>query len=220
MPELIVKRLTVGLLEENCYLLGCLQTKQAILIDPGDSARAILAEVEKDELTLVAILNTHAHFDHVMAVNAIVDATGVPFYLHPKDVPTLERCVDHVYSWLGVRIDPVYTPDHFLEEGQILAFGSICLEVRFVPGHSPGHVAFIEHDRQLALVGDTLFQQSIGRYDLPGANGPELVASIRAQLLTLKDEFAVLPGHGDETRIGIEKLSNPYVGQNAYLPIG
>ncbi len=219
MQDLIVKRLTVGLLEENCYLLGCPQTQQAVLIDPGDSARAILAELEQDDLTLAAILNTHAHFDHVMAVNPIVDATGAPFFLHPLDMPTLESCGEHIYAWLGVRIDPVYHPDHWLEAGQTLAFGSINLEVRHVPGHAPGHVTFIEHARKLALVGDTLFQQSIGRYDLPGADGAVLVAAIREQLLTLADDYAVLPGHGDETTIGAERMSNPYVGQNAYLPI-
>ncbi len=219
MQDLIVKRLTVGILEENCYLLGCPESRQAVLIDPGDSASAILAEVDKDDLTLVAILNTHAHFDHVMAVNQIVDATGVPFYLHPKDMPTLESCGQHVFAWLGVRIPPIHHPDAWLEAGQLLTFGSMNLEVRFVPGHAPGHVAFIEHARKLALVGDTLFQQSIGRYDLPNADGAVLVRSIQEQLLVLEDDYAVLPGHGDETTIGRERLSNPYVGQNAYLPV-
>ncbi len=219
MEDLIVKRLTVGLLEENCYLLGCRRTQQAVLIDPGDAAQSILAELEKDELTLQAILNTHAHFDHVMAVNDIIEATGVPFYLHPLDLPTLEYSVQHAYSWLGVRIDSIRAPDHELAAGQILTFGCLSLEVRFVPGHAPGHVAFIDHEHRLALVGDTLFQQSIGRYDLHGADGPTLLHSIQTQLLTLDDEYAVLPGHGDETSIGAEKQTNPYVGQNAYLPI-
>lgn len=212
---MLVKQITVGLLEENCYVLGCPETKQAIIIDPGDSAHHILKEIEEDDLTPSAIVNTHAHFDHVLAVNAIQAATGIPFYLHELDLPTLEACPDHVASWLGTRIDPVSMPDHFLEAGQVLHFGTIALEVRFVPGHAPGHVVFVAHEHKMVLAGDTLFRQSIGRFDLPGADGPLLLHSIRQELLTLDDEFTIYPGHGPSTNIGFERVHNPYVGQNA-----
>lgn len=212
---MLVKQMTVGLLEENCYVLGCTETKQAIIIDPGDSAQHILKEIEKDELIPTAIVNTHAHFDHVLAVNAIVEATGIPFYLHELDMPTLEACPEHIASWLGTHIEPICQPDYFLEAGQVLHFGTIALEVRFVPGHAPGHVVFVAHEDNMVLAGDTLFRQSIGRFDLPGADGPLLLQSIRQELLSLDDEYTIYPGHGPETTIGFERIHNPYVGQNA-----
>lgn len=216
---LIIKKITVGLLEENCYLLGCEETRAAILIDPGDSARSILQQVEEDGLELQAIVNTHAHFDHVLAVNDIVDATGVPFWLHELDLPTLQAVPAHVEAWLGARVPPVRHPDHYLKEGRTLEFGTMRLQVRFVPGHAPGHVAFVEEERRLAIVGDTLFHRGIGRFDLPGADGPTLLASITDQLLTLEDDFVVLPGHGPETTIGEERVQNPYVGEHATFVI-
>lgn len=216
---MIVTQLTVGIQEVNCYLLGCEETRQAVVIDPGDAARSILETLEKENLVLQAIINTHAHFDHVLAVNDIVDATGVPFWLHELELPTLARCPDHLEAWLGVRMAPVYQPDRFLEAGQVLEFSTIRLEVRFVPGHAPGHVAFIEHGEGMAFVGDTLFQNSIGRFDLPGADGALLVRSIREELLTLDDDVVVLPGHGAATTIGHEREYNPFVGHHASMYI-
>ncbi len=212
---MLVKQLTVGLLEENCYLLGCPETGQAVIIDPGDSAQQILREVAKEDLTPKAILNTHAHFDHVLAVNDIVEDTGIPFYLHELDLPTLEACPNHIASWLGIHMEPVCLPDHYLEAGQVLCFGTIALEVRFVPGHAPGHVVFVAHDQRMVFAGDTLFKQSIGRFDLPGADGSLLVRSIREELLSLGDEYAIYPGHGQQTTIEFERVHNPYVGRNA-----
>ena len=212
---MLVTQLTVGLLEENCYVLGCPETRQAVIVDPGDAAHRILQEMEKENLTAAAIINTHAHFDHILAVNDIVEATGVPFYLHELDLPTLAACPNHIASWLGTRIEPVGLPDHYLEAGQVLRFGTIALEVRFVPGHAPGHVVFVAHDHKMVFAGDTLFRQSIGRFDLPGADGPLLLRSIRQELLTLDDEYAIYPGHGPATTIGFERIHNPYVGENA-----
>ncbi len=212
---MLIKQLTVGLLEENCYLVGCLETKQAVIIDPGESAHQILREVEKEDLTPTAIVNTHAHFDHVLAVNDIVEATGIPFYLHELELPTLEACPDHIASWLGIHMEPVRLPDYYLVAGQVLCFGTISLEVRFVPGHAPGHVVFVAHDQEIVFAGDTLFRQSIGRFDLPGADGALLVQSIRQELFSLGDEYAIYPGHGPETTIEFERIHNPYVGKNA-----
>lgn len=212
---MIVKCLTVGLLEENCYVLGCEESRQAVIIDPGDSARRILKTIADAQLTPQAILNTHAHFDHVLAVDDIAEATGIPFCLHARDLPTLDGCPAHVASWLGARIPPIRRPDRFLRAGEVLRFGTIALEVRFAPGHAPGHVVFIEHERKAAFVGDTLFRHSIGRYDLPGADGPRLLASITETLLSLSDDFAIYPGHGESTTIGHERECNPFVGRAA-----
>jgi hydroxyacylglutathione hydrolase len=212
---MIVKGLTVGLLQENCYILGCEKTRRGVIIDPGDSARAILKVVAQQGLTVEQILLTHAHFDHVMAVEAIQQATGAPFFLHPADLPILHDVPARVSLWLDTEIDPLPDPDGFLEAGQVIQFGEEQLEVRFTPGHAPGHVVFVHHAGRQVFGGDTLFQGSIGRYDVPFADGPTLFHSIRTQLFTLPDEYVVYPGHGPATTIGDERRDNPFVGEHA-----
>lgn len=210
---MLVSGLTVGLLEENCYILGCEESSRGVVIDPGDSARAIEREIDAMGLTIEKIINTHAHFDHVMAVNALLAATDASFHLHRAELPVLESAPDRVRDWLGANIDPIHKPDHFLEHGQRIAFGEESLEVRFTPGHAPGHVIFIDHDSRQVFAGDTLFRGSIGRYDLPLADGPTLLRSIHEQILTLPDDYVVYPGHGEPTTIGAERESNPFVGR-------
>lgn len=212
---MIVKGLTVGLFQENCYILGCEETLEGVLIDPGDSARAILQVVQQEGLTITKIINTHAHLDHVMAVDPIRAATGARFYLHQADLPILHDVPNRARLWLDTEIDPIDDPDEFLEHGQILTFGKEEVEVRYTPGHAPGHVVFIHHKERLVFGGDTLFDGSVGRYDLPGADGPTLFRSIREQLFTLPDDYTVLPGHGGATTIGNERVYNPFVGQDA-----
>lgn len=212
---MIVKGLTVGLLQENCYVLGCEKTQKGVIIDPGDNARGILRVVQQEGLTVEKIINTHAHFDHVLAVNAIKAATKAPFCLHPADLPILRDVPDRVRLWLDSEVDAVVDPDEFLEHGQEIRFGDVVLEVRFTPGHAPGHVVFIEHASRQIFGGDTLFQGSIGRFDLPLADGPTLLRSIREQLFTLDDDYVVYPGHGPATTIGEERESNPFVGVEA-----
>jgi glyoxylase-like metal-dependent hydrolase (beta-lactamase superfamily II) len=212
---MIVKGLTVGLLQENCYVLGCEKTLKGVIIDPGDNARGILRVVQQEGLTIERIINTHAHFDHVMAVNAIRTATKASFCLHPADLPILHDVPERVRLWLDSEVDPIADPDEFLAHGQAIRFGEEVLEVRFTPGHAPGHVVFIDHKGQQVFGGDTLFQGSIGRFDLPLADGPTLLKSIREQLFTLPDDYVVYPGHGPATSIGEERESNPFVGVDA-----
>ncbi|MFZ4664128.1 MAG: MBL fold metallo-hydrolase [Caldilineaceae bacterium] len=212
---MIVKGLTVGLLQENCYVLGCEKTLKGVIIDPGDNARGILRVVQQEGLTIERIINTHAHFDHVMAVNAIRTATKASFCLHPADLPILHDVPERVRLWLDSEVDPIADPDEFLAHGQEIRFGEEVLEVRFTPGHAPGHVVFIDHKGQQVFGGDTLFQGSIGRFDLPLADGPTLLKSIREQLFTLPDDYVVYPGHGPATSIGEERESNPFVGVDA-----
>lgn len=211
----IVRGITVGLLQENCYILGCEATRQCAVIDPGDNARAILKLVRQHDLTVIAILNTHAHLDHVMAVDPLRAATQAPFYLHRADLPTLRDVPNRARLWLDTELDPIGDPDEFLEHGQILSIGQEELEVRFTPGHAPGHVVFVHHAGRQVFGGDTLFQGSIGRYDLPGADGPTLLRSIHEQLFSLPDDYVVYPGHGEATTIGEERVSNPFVGRYA-----
>lgn len=212
---MLVKGLTVGLLQENCYILGCEATHQGVVVDPGDNGRAILKVIQQVGLTITAIINTHAHMDHVMAVDTLRDATGAPFYLHRADLPVLRDVPERARLWLDSEVDPIRDPDGYLEHGQIIQFGREQLEVRFTPGHAPGHVVFVHHAGRQVFAGDTLFQGSIGRYDLPGADGPTLFRSIREQLFTLPDDYVVYPGHGPATTIGTERLTNPFVGQLA-----
>lgn len=212
---MIVKGLTVGLFQENCYILGCEETLQGVIIDPGDNARAILKLVQQHELTITKIINTHAHLDHVMAVDPIRAQTGARFYLHPADLPILHDVPNRARLWLDTEIDPIDDPDEYLEHGQIISFGNEQVEVRFTPGHAPGHVVFVHHNEHMVFAGDTLFQGSVGRFDLPLSDGPTLFRSIREQLLTLPDDYTVLPGHGGATTIGDERVHNPFVGQTA-----
>jgi hydroxyacylglutathione hydrolase len=212
---MIVKGLTVGLLQENCYIFGCSRTRRAVIIDPGDNARAILRVVDQQALKIDRIINTHAHFDHVMAVGAIKAATGAPFYLHELDLPVLHELPDRVRLWLDMEVDPLDDPDGYLTHGDQIAVGDETLEVRFTPGHAPGHVVFVHHAGRQVFAGDTLFRDSIGRFDLPGADGPTLLQSIRTQLLTLPDDYTVYSGHGPATTIGYEREHNPFVGVRA-----
>ena len=210
---MIVKGLTVGLLQENCYILGCETTRRGVVIDPGDNARAILKLITQQGLTVEKILLTHAHFDHVMALEPVKKATGAPFFMHPADLPILRDVPARVQLWLDSEVDPLPDPDGYLEHGQRLQFGEQELEVRFTPGHAPGHVIFIHHASRQVFGGDTLFQGSIGRYDVPLADGPTLFRSIREQMFSLPDDYTVYPGHGPATTIGDERKYNPFVGE-------
>ena len=212
---MILKGITVGLLQENCYILGCEETLEGVIIDPGDNARAILQLAQEANLTITKIINTHAHMDHVMAVDAIRAATGADFYLHQADLPVLHAVPEHAKLWLDSEIAPVGDPDKYLEGGQIVSFGHEEVEVRFTPGHAPGHVIFVHHASQQVFGGDTLFRDSIGRFDLPGADGPTLLRSIREEIFSLPDTYVVYPGHGEATTVGRERISNPYVGEKA-----
>lgn len=204
------KGLTVGLLQENCYIIGCAKTRRGVVIDPGDNAPAILKLVREMGLSVEKIINTHAHFDHVLAVNDVKKATGATFHLHQADLPVLKHVPESVQLWLDYTVDPVDEPDGYFEHGDEIAIGDVTLEVRFAPGHSPGHVVFVDHASKQVFAGDTLFQGSIGRFDLPGADGPTLLRSIQEQLFSLSDEYVVYPGHGGATNIGVERAHNPF----------
>jgi len=211
----VVRGVTVGLLQENCYIFGCARTGRGVVIDPGDNARAILRLASQAGVQIEKIINTHAHFDHVMAVPAIRSATGATFHLHQADLPILHDLPARVRLWLDMEVDPIDEPDAFLEHGQIIQIGDEQLEVRYTPGHSPGHVVFVHHAGRQVFGGDTLFQGSVGRHDLPGADGPTLFRSIREQLFSLPDDYVVYPGHGSATEIGYERQYNPFVGAQA-----
>ncbi len=208
MPRLEVLSLPNGAFQENCFVVADTETGDAALVDPGEEADRFLRTVEARGLTLRAIWLTHAHVDHVLGVRQVVEATGVPVYLHPDD----RRLYDGAAAqgaWFGLQVEPLPPPEHQLAHGDRVRIGGLEFEVRHVPGHSPGSVAFVGHG--IALVGDAVFAGSVGRVDLPGGDGPTLLKSIREHLLTLPDETVVYSGHGPETTIGRERVSNPFL---------
>ncbi len=208
MPTARVLTLTNGAFQENCFILADAEAGAAVLVDPGEEAEVFLRRLEREELTLHAVWLTHAHIDHVLGVGRIVEATGVPVHLHPDD----RRMYDGVTAqgeWFGLRVDPLPAPTCDLAHGGRVAVGGLDFEVRHVPGHSPGSVAFVGHG--IAIVGDALFAGSVGRVDLPGGDGATLLRSIRDQLLTLPDDTVVYSGHGPETTIGRERRSNLFL---------
>ena len=208
---MILETIVVGALQVNCYILGCERTRQAVVIDPGDESAMIQAALRKHDLILARIIVTHTHFDHVLAARSLQEATGAPFCLHPAERPLLEMMRRMTLAWMA--FDPVETPriDGELTPGEPVIFGAEALEVRLTPGHSPGSVTFVHHASRRSFTGDALYAGSIGRTDLPGGDLDILLSSIRAEILTLPDDYAVLPGHGPASTIGAERRGNPFL---------
>ncbi len=201
--------ISVGLIQTNCYVVGCEETKAGAIIDPGGHPERILAEVRRHRLAIRYVLNTHAHFDHTDANRAIVAATGAPLALHAADRPLLEAAGGA--SLFGLQADPGPPPDLELHDGDELEVGRLRLQVLHTPGHTPGHVCFYEAKEGVLFGGDLLFHRGVGRTDLPGGSWPQLLDSIRRVLFALPDETVVYAGHGPATTIGEEKRFNPWL---------
>jgi hydroxyacylglutathione hydrolase len=197
---LIIVALPVGLIQTNCYVVGCEETKEGAIIDPGGHPERILAEVERQGLTVKYVLNTHGHFDHTDANSALVKATGAPLALHPQDQPLLATAGGA--ALFGLQADPSPPPDLELRDGDELVIGSLNLKVLHTPGHTPGHVCFYEADEGVLFDGDVLFYRGIGRTDLPGGSWTQLMDSIQRVLFALPDDTQVYSGHGPATTIG------------------
>ena len=200
----------VGALGVNCFVLGCKETRQGIVVDPGDEVERILAVVERQKLSLVAIINTHGHFDHVGGNLQLAQATKAPLYIHQADAPMLSR-VAQVSAMYGLPGENSPDADHFLEDRMVIPFGNHSLQVIHTPGHTPGGCCLYFEQQQKLISGDTLFADGVGRTDLPGGSHPQLVESITTRLFCLPDTVQVYPGHGPATTIGHEKRHNPYL---------
>lgn len=202
-----IEQLTVGPLAENCYLVIDESTNHAVLIDPGDEPDRIVDAVRRSGATLDAIWLTHAHFDHVGGIAGVVREYPVPVHMHPLDAPVLALAVDSGLRY-GIRLEAPPPADLELDEGDRLTIGSLELRVMHVPGHAPGHVAFVGGG--VVVGGDCLFAGSVGRTDIEFGDRETLDASL-LRLVALGDEMTVLPGHGPHTTIGRERRSNPFL---------
>jgi glyoxylase-like metal-dependent hydrolase (beta-lactamase superfamily II) len=205
-PEVVA--IPNGQFAENCYLVADPAAREAVIIDPGEESGRFLAELERRGWTLRAIWLTHAHIDHIMGVGAVHEATGAPIYLHRLDRP-LYDALPQYGSWVGMQLDRPPAPHAELTASQHLRIGDYRFEVRFTPGHSPGSVSFVGYG--LIFGGDVLFNGSVGRTDLPGGDAATLLATIQNEFLSLPDSTVVHSGHGLDTTIGVERLTNPFL---------
>lgn len=195
----------------NCYVLFKRGSSQCWIIDASFEPQPMIDAVRQLGLTPVKIILTHAHLDHIAGLQQVHDQwPETPIYIHAKERDFLTDTTLNLSAMAGI---PVVAPEatDTLTHGQVIDLDGLSFEVRHTPGHSPGGISLIHHDSQTAIVGDTLFAGSIGRYDFPTSNAGDLFRSIKDQLLSLPDGYSVHPGHGPETTIGDERSENPYL---------
>jgi glyoxylase-like metal-dependent hydrolase (beta-lactamase superfamily II) len=202
--------LPVGMLQCNCSIFGDEQSREALVVDPGDDVARVLAVVNRHGLTVKAIVITHAHIDHIGGAQKLKQATGAPVYMNPDD-EELQEMMDVQAGWLGVRPPEQVEIDATAKDGDKLVVGTTEFHVLHTPGHTQGSISLWIPSEGKLVAGDTLFRDSIGRTDLPGGDGRQILQSIREKLLTLPDETLVIPGHGDNTTIGREKQFNYFL---------
>jgi hydroxyacylglutathione hydrolase len=207
---MILESFPVGPLRCNCTILGDEATHEAIVVDPGDNIPEILSRLQKHGLTLRQIIVTHAHIDHVGGAALLKKMSGAPVFLNQKDLSLL-GAMEMQAGWLGVPTPETAPPDASADDGSTVGLAALPAEVIHTPGHTPGSICLLFPGQNLLLAGDTLFAGSIGRTDLPGGDGRQILRSLRDRLLVLPDTTRVLPGHGPETTIGEERQSNPFL---------
>jgi glyoxylase-like metal-dependent hydrolase (beta-lactamase superfamily II) len=207
---MIIETFPVGPLACNCTILGDEQTREAIVIDPGDDVSRIHRRLTELGLRLKQIIVTHAHIDHVGGALALKKITGAPIYLNENDL-TLLKTMPMQAAWLGMQPPEVAPPDAGLAEGQFVGLEHYPAQVLYTPGHTQGSICLHFAPLRLLIAGDTLFAGSIGRTDLPGGDFEQIMESLHSRILALPDETRVLPGHGQETTIGQERQTNPFL---------
>jgi glyoxylase-like metal-dependent hydrolase (beta-lactamase superfamily II) len=202
--------LPVGMLQCNCSIFGDEQTREAIVIDPGDNIDGILEILVRHGLKVKAIVITHAHIDHIGGAAKLKAVTGAPVHMNSSDQDLYDH-LDVQASWLQMKTPERTSIDTEARDGDSLQLGSSVFHVLHTPGHTQGSISLWIPAENKVIAGDTLFRDSIGRTDLPGGDGRQILRSIRDQLLTLPEDAVVVPGHGATTTIGREKERNPFL---------
>ena len=202
--------------QQNCSVIKCLATGKAAIVDPGGDVDKILAAVEQMEATVEKVILTHGHMDHCAASDVLRQQLSIPIEGPEKGDAFW---IDKLPEWCKMsgfpHADP-FTPDRWLEEGDIVTVGEQELQVFHCPGHTPGHIIFVYQEQKVAWVGDVLFQGSIGRTDFPMGDHDQLISSIRDKLFPLGDDITFIPGHGPTSTFGAERQTNPFVADNRY----
>ena len=204
---------TFGPFQENTYILFD-ETKKGVIIDPGCSSslerKGLLDTIADEGIELVHLLNTHCHLDHIAGNYIINEKFNLPLTMHKPDIPTLYMAPKSAELY-GIPLTPSPEPEVFIDEGDSIKFGNSELKVLFTPGHAPGHVVFYNEEQNFLIAGDTVFQRSIGRTDLPGGDHDTLIQSIKDKILTLPDNTIIYSGHGPSTTVVEERMENPYL---------
>ena len=202
---------------QNCTVLYCEETKEAAVVDPGGEVDRIIDAATEESLKIVKVLVTHAHIDHVGGVGELAERLEVPIEGPHEDDKFWIEAMDQQKTMFGLINARGFQPNRWLRNGDTVSFGQVELKVLHCPGHTPGHIAFFHEPSRLAIVGDVLFQGSIGRTDFPGGDHKTLIKSIKEVLFPLGDDVQFLSGHGPSSTFGEEKKSNPFVGDSSFL---
>ena len=214
MTALDVRSFTVGPFRENCYVVRCKDSAQALLVDPGDEAPRLIEAVDALGVTVEAILITHAHVDHIGAVAPLARHTGAPVWCPARERHLLAD-IDAFYGPMGLGSFESYEADHVLDGGERLDLAGLEIDVRYTPGHSEGHVTYAIAAAETLFDGDVLFRGSVGRTDLPGGDWPTLLESIAGLIDAYPPQTLVYPGHGPHTTLGAERAGNPFLADLA-----
>ena len=209
MDKMIIQTLVLGMVQTNCYIIHMENSKEAVVIDPADQAAEILQTLQANDLVCEAILLTHGHFDHILAVRELAEATNAPVYVQEEEVQLLGNADLNASSLRGSAY--TLTPDRLLKDEEVLNIAGLSINVIHTPGHTIGSACYYFAGQGILFSGDTLFLECIGRTDLPTGNQSAIIQSIRSKLLLLEDQVKVYPGHGDTTTIGYERDNNRYI---------
>ncbi|WP_272690419.1 MBL fold metallo-hydrolase [Providencia sp. PROV152] len=202
---------------QNCQVIWDENSMEAVIVDPGGEAEKLIAAIEERGLKLSKILLTHGHADHIGATAAIVKHFSVPIYGPQKEDAFWIEALAQQNAMFNIEGCPDFTPDYWLEEGQTVSCGPITFDVLHCPGHTPGHIIFVNHADKLISMGDVLFKGGVGRSDFPRGDHQALIASIKNKVLPLGDEYQFIPGHGPMSNLGHERQTNPFLQDD--LPV-